>query len=297
MLFSVIVPVYNGVSAIRELYDKISQTFSKYEYHFEVIFVFDHGNTEAWIVLKDLERLFPDKVSCFNLLKNYGQHRALLFGISKAKGDFVVTIDEDLQHIPLDIIKLINKQKEKNYDVVYGNYKAPNHSFIRNYLSRGIYILLIGSIKGLYKKFSPFRLIKRETAMKLADKKHTYYFIDAIIGRVTNCITTVPVSHEKSIYGVSSYSWLKLINHLISIVAEYSNMIKIFYWSSVILVGFSIVLTTLALINLDFGSFNFLWPIIAGIFGILILLMGCILQLIKYNNHRSSSEKIEYQIE
>lgn len=118
MDFSVVVPSYNGGQTIINLFQKIRDELSG-KYSFEVLFIFDNGKDKTWRIIEELGNDYPDIVKSYHLAKNYGQHRAIQFGFSKAKGDFVVTIDEDLQHDPADIIRLMEKQKEANYDIVY----------------------------------------------------------------------------------------------------------------------------------------------------------------------------------
>jgi undecaprenyl-phosphate 4-deoxy-4-formamido-L-arabinose transferase len=295
MKVSICVPVFDGEETLKQLYDKTLEAFSETPFLFEILFAFDFGKEESWRILKQLKEKDPGRVKIFHLLKNYGQHKALIFCISKSCGDLLITMDEDLQHNPADILFLIDKQIIGDYDVVYGNYVDPNHSFIRNFTSSTIRKIMIGSITGLYKNFSPFRLIKREVAIRLGDIKPTYDFIDAKIGNLTNNITDIYVNHFKSEKRKSTYTWYKLARHLLAIIINYTRIIKITYLFSLAIIGLSVMLYLLSI------KYNGLWyktlSIILGVTGTIIFIIGILLQIIKFNNSKYIKEKVKYFVE
>jgi len=295
MLLSIVIPVYNGEESITSLYERICKTFCN-KYSFEVIYVFDSGKEGVWSYLKELKEKNADKIQIFHLSGNVGQHKAIQFGISKAKGDFIITMDEDLQHNPADIIKMIDKQKEGNYDVVYGYYSESNNSFIRDVISSIIKLTLIGSIKGLHKRFSPFRLIKIKTALQLKDNNNRYYFIDSIIGEVTENVTDIVVTHYKSIKKESGYTWFKLMNHLLSIIADYTKIAKEIFYGSLILIFFSVSLFLLSSIVHSFEGI-FKWAILLGITGMVLFILSAILYAVKFRNHKSDDNPVNYTTE
>ena len=129
---SIVVPVYNGATTISTLFERIHNYCTKKSFQYEVIFIWDCGKDNSWEILLELKSLFPDKIKLIKLSRNFGQHNALICGFEYAKGDYIITIDEDLQHSPEDISKLIATQKEKDYDVVYGKYESLKHSLFRN---------------------------------------------------------------------------------------------------------------------------------------------------------------------
>lgn len=295
MYLSVIIPVYNGEKSLSELYNKITQELDSLV-SYEIIFIHDCGQDNSWTIISSIKKNNPDRVRAFRLKKNHGQHLAVLFGISKAEGDLIVTMDDDLQHDPADIIKLINRQKENDFDVVYGSYQVPNHSILRNIISGFIKKILAGTINGLYKDFSPFRLIKRDLALRIIDNKRaSYFFVDGIIAELTKNISDVKVKHNKSLNSKSNYRWSGLFRHLLLIIIAYSKIIRNIFVASAILLllstGFLIIFFQNRNLNM-FSDILFITAILGGV----LFLKGWLLVIIKKRNDHKSVQigLIEY---
>src|ERR1035437_2072986 len=135
--YSVVVPVYNSAATLDELCTRIEATFIKLEASFEIILVNDHSTDNSWETIREIKKKFGQKMIAIHLQKNFGQHKALLCGFKYVKGEYVVTIDDDLQFFPEDIELLINKAREITADLVYGYYEGERqHSIIRRWGSR-----------------------------------------------------------------------------------------------------------------------------------------------------------------
>jgi undecaprenyl-phosphate 4-deoxy-4-formamido-L-arabinose transferase len=127
--YSVVVPVFQGQDTLRLLVEQLQAFFTEAGFSYELIFVHDGGQQSAWNVVLQLRReLGSAKVKAIRLSRNFGQHNALLCGFRHANGRFIVTLDEDLQHSPADIGRLIQQQSEGDFDVVYGCYAAQQHA-------------------------------------------------------------------------------------------------------------------------------------------------------------------------
>ena len=157
--FSVVIPVYNSESSLDELLYRLLPVFKAVSVGFEIIFVDDGSKDRSWQKLKELRNKHKH-VKIIQLMRNFGQHNALVCGFHFANGDYIITLDDDLQIPPEEIPKLISKIEE-GYDIVYGKYLSKKHSKFRN----------IGSllIQAVYKKvfdvhndLSAFRIIKKE---------------------------------------------------------------------------------------------------------------------------------------
>lgn len=292
MKVSICVPVYNGEDTLWQLYEEIVQAFSISSIQFEILFAFDNGKNESWEILKQLKEKDNERIRIFHFAKNYGQHKALLFCISRSTGDLIITMDEDLQHHPADILKLIDKQINGDSDVVYGNYVESNHSFFRNLASSLVRKIITGLNASLYENFSPFRVIKREIAIKLRENQHTYDFIDANIGNLTNNIDDIYVNHYKNEKRKSSYTWYKLARHILSIFIEYTLILRIVYLISLAFIGFSVFLYLL-LIKYNWLYYK-IFSIILAIGGMFLFIIGVILHIIRYNNSKYYGEDIRY---
>ena len=161
MKISIIIPAYKAEESLKKLFDRIQTLFAEnLEYEYEIILVFDGGNKSTWGVIQEIKKANPRIVKAIRLSRNFGQHNALICGIKNASGKFIVTMDEDLQHEPEDIIRLLAKQKEDDYDLVYGKLKQLKHSPFRIITSKTLKSLIQIGIPGLHKDYSPYRLIK-----------------------------------------------------------------------------------------------------------------------------------------
>jgi len=235
-LISIIIPVYRGERTIELLLSKIKEVFeTNNTFCYEVIFVYDCGNDNSWQVIERLVNKNNNIVKGIRLSRNFGQHNALICGFAHAKGKFIVTMDEDLQQDPNDIFNLIEKQKESDYDVVYGKFKELKHSKFRNITSNILKTLLKKSIPELHPDYSAFRLIKSNIAQELPNMKNSYSFLDGYITWITQNVSSTTVKHSKRETGQSSYTIKKLIEHSINIFITFSNIpIRLLTFTSIL---------------------------------------------------------------
>jgi polyisoprenyl-phosphate glycosyltransferase len=286
MDFSVIVPVYNGEKTIGRLYNRINENL-KFLGSFEVLFVYDRGFDNSWEILKELQKNDPLKIRIFKLKKNYGQHNAILFGIKEAIGDLIITLDEDLQHDPSLIIELTDKQKKGNYDVVYARFRKLKHPGLRISTSELLRGVLKRIIPGLFPGYSPFRLIKSETAKKISFLKNSYTFIDGYLGLVTENIGEIDAEHFRRADGVSSYSYFKLFKHAMMIAIAYSPLKKWILSSALFFNALSVLLFFIYDFMSDTSTFRVL-GILTGIPGIILLLSGLTAEAIHFKGLKSN---------
>ena len=115
---SVVIPIYNSESILPKLITRLTKSLQGICTNYEILLINDGSQDESWdsiqkIIDKNMQ------VRGVNLRRNYGQHNALLCGIRLAQYDVIITMDDDLQHPPEEIHKLVQKLNE-GYDVVYG---------------------------------------------------------------------------------------------------------------------------------------------------------------------------------
>lgn len=223
-IYSFIIPVYHGEKTIEPLFQAIHTSCKNNNLQFEVIFVWDCGPDNSWDVITDLKNKYPDFIKGIRLSRNFGQHNALICGFQNASGVFIVTMDEDLQHHPNDLILLIQKQKENDYDVVYGHYPIRQHNTFRNFTSKLLKKTLEIGIPELHKDYSAFRLIKRDIAMATLEMQNSYTFLDGYLSWITTNVGSAIVRHQERFAGNSSYTLKKLIKHTINIFVTFSNL-------------------------------------------------------------------------
>src|ERR1044072_9344444 len=131
---SAVTPVYNGEPSIAELCRRLTEVLPKVATEYEIILVNDGSRDRSWKIISELSSQFP-AVRGLNLMRNYGQHNALLCGIRAAKYELIVTVDDDLQHPPEQIPRLLARLEE-GFDVVYGAPKAEQNGPARALASR-----------------------------------------------------------------------------------------------------------------------------------------------------------------
>jgi undecaprenyl-phosphate 4-deoxy-4-formamido-L-arabinose transferase len=283
---SVIIPAFNGGNIVKDLFFKIKKVLSG-RYTFEVLFVFDNGKEETWKIIKGLKKDYPDLIKAYHLAKNYGQHRAIQFGMGEALGKFVITLDEDLQHEPADILRLIAKQKENDYDIVYGWFSDPQHIGIRNSVSFLLRKILKHFIPTLYDNYSPYRLIKRDVAIRTSTMVCPYTFIDDFLSRITQNIAFEDIKHHKRKEGKSSYTLMKFFKHGIYILLAYSKLIPLLIAVSILFIvtGSAIfMLSVIAPEHINFGLFSNRFIIGTISIGIILIFFSLIGSFINHSN-------------
>ena len=219
--YSVIVPVFNSCESLKELYEKIADTFDRIGKSFEVIFVDDASADCSWDVLKELQQEYLNKVVAIRLSKNFGQHNATLCGIAAASSEYIITIDDDLQNPPSEIVKLIDRMNETDADVVYGIYSQKQHSMVRNMGS----MALKGSSRRLFQTKgagSSFRLIRSAMARNLLNHQITFIYLDELFNWYTSNIEFATVEHHKRPYQKSNYTNRTLFSMLSNLVIYYT---------------------------------------------------------------------------
>ena len=223
MKLSIVVPVFCGELTIRPLFEEISKSLIG-NYDFEVIFVWDCGPDNSWDVIRSLKKEYPEVVKGVRFSRNYGQHNAIISGFGHASGDFIITMDEDLQHNPKDIKNLIKHQIFGDYDVVYGYYKVRRHAFWRNITSSVLKLTLKVSLPDLSDNYSAFRLIRKNIAESTCKMQNSYTFLDGYLTWITSSFGACEVGHNKRLAGKSGYSVRKLIEHTVNILVTFSNL-------------------------------------------------------------------------
>jgi len=220
---SVVIPVYRSQDTLPELHRRIVAALEPVEPAFEIILVEDCGGDNSWQVIEALARQ-DVRVRGIQLARNYGQHNALLCGIRSARGDLVVTIDDDLQNPPEEIPKLL-RVLDEGADVVYGTPAAETHSFFRNQASR-ITKLALQSAMGAESasKVSAFRVFRTRLRDAFDAYRSPSVNIDVLLTWGTTRFAAVQVRQDERIVGDSGYSFGKLVNHAINMMTGFSTL-------------------------------------------------------------------------
>ena len=223
-LVSIVVPVYGSTESLEKLAAGIDAVFHDIEFDYELIFV-DDASPNANQTWKTLERLNSQygAIKCFRLMRNFGQQAATLCGIKHAQGDYIITMDDDLQHRPEDIPGLL---EYRDHDVVIAKFKEKKHNWfkrltsnIKGYFDRKI----IGKPKDI--KLSPFRLINASIAECMFLRNSPYPFIPALLFYVTKDVVNVEVEHYSRMQGRSNYTLLKMIQLFSNLMINNSSLL------------------------------------------------------------------------
>jgi glycosyltransferase involved in cell wall biosynthesis len=206
---SVVVPAFNSSRTLPILTRRIFAIINDMGGEFELILVNDGSSDNTWEVIVDLASKHH-QVTGFNLSRNFGQHNALLCGVRSAGFDTCVTLDDDLQHPPEEIPKLIEKL-DNGFDVIYGVPRTLNHGTIRNFVSTMIRWLgqtLFGIRRG--KILSAFRAFRTSLRSSFQDFKGPYVSIDPMLASSTDRIGYVEIRHDARHSEKSNYTLRKL---------------------------------------------------------------------------------------
>ena len=192
------------------------------EVSFELVLVEDGSPDGTWTVIQQLARQHPS-IRGVRLMRNYGQHNALLCGIRAAKYEVIVTMDDDLQHAPEEIPRLL-EQLQQGFDVVYGAPEAERHPPLRALASR-ITRLALGTAIGmdLAKNVSAFRVFRTELRGAFASYHSPFVSIDVLLTWATTRFTAIPVVFQPRHSGASNYTFTKLVRHALDMMTGFST--------------------------------------------------------------------------
>lgn len=220
---SVVVPVFRSGEVLYELHRRIVAAMEPIDPRFELLLVEDGGGDGSWGCIDELARRDP-RVRGIKLARNYGQHNALLCGIRAAKGDVIVTLDDDLQNPPEEIGKLLARLDE-GFDVVYGTPETQQHGFLRNLASR-ITKLALQSAMGAQtaSKVSAFRVFRTYLRDAFANYKSPSVNIDVLLTWGTTRFSAVTVRHAARSSGQSGYTVRKLLTHAVNMMTGFSTL-------------------------------------------------------------------------
>ncbi len=220
---SIVVPVYNSENTIAILVSKLEQILPSLSLGYEVIFVNDGSLDRSWEVICKLAQEY-DWVHGINLMRNYGQHNALLCGIRTAKYEVIVTMDDDLQNPPEEIANLLGKLAE-GYDVVYGTPKKEQHGFWRDMASQ-VTKLALESAMGAEtaRNVSAFRAFRTQVRDAFVNYQSPFLSIDVLLTWGTTRFAAIPVRHDPRRIGVSNYTFRKLIVHALNMMTGFSTL-------------------------------------------------------------------------
>lgn len=235
---SVVIPVYNSQDTLRELVTRLGAVLPGICSRFEVMLINDGSRDASWEVIQTLVQEFPF-VHGLNMMRNYGQHNALLCGVRNARYDIVVTMDDDLQHPPEEINKLLDRLDE-GYEVVYGAPKKLPHSLWRNLFSR-LTKRMLAFVMGIptVRDIGAFRAFRTHLRKAFTSYQSPNVIIDVLLSWGTTRFGSVAVEEKQRTVGHSNYNFSRLFSQGMFILTGFST--KPLRFASSLGFGFTLV--------------------------------------------------------
>lgn len=218
---SIVVPVYNGADTIEELVTAVSAL--DVPGGLEIVLVHDCGQDNSWEVMRKLAAQSAVPMTVINHARNYGEHNTVMTGLRHARGDYVITMDDDLQNPPSEILKLYEHIRSRDLDVVYAVYTKKEHATWRNLGSKfanAVADWISDKPRGLY--LSTFRCMSRFLVEKLVEYQGPFVYVDGLIFQITLRAESVVVQHLPNRTGRSNYTLSRLVSLWATILMNFS---------------------------------------------------------------------------
>ncbi len=219
---SILIPVYKSATFVEKTIAETMKVLDAQNYNYEIVLVNDGSPDNSWEVIRDLAERHKEVIAV-NLLKNYGQHSAVLCAIQKASGQYMITMDDDLQNPPSEIPKMV-KKIEEGYDLVFARFEKKKHASYRklgtrlvNYLNAKIFEKPDDVI------LTNFRIFDDRVAQRVLEYNTNYPYIPGLLLLNANRITNVLTKHHAREQGNSNYSFIKIIKLLSRLLINYSS--------------------------------------------------------------------------
>jgi glycosyltransferase involved in cell wall biosynthesis len=219
---SIVVPVYNSATTLPKLADRLHAVLTGIGAPFEVVLVDDGSRDGSYDVIAELARTRP-WLRGFRLLRNFGQHNALLCGIRHARHAVTITLDDDLQNPPEEIPRLLAKLSE-GFDVVYGTPEHEQHGFLRDLASR-ITKLTLQKAMGAEtaRQVSAYRAFRTELREAFTEFRGHLVSIDVLLTWGTARFAALRVAHRPRAEGRSNYTVYMLVTHALNMLTGFGT--------------------------------------------------------------------------
>ena len=264
---SIIIPVFNSEKSIKNLCEDLIIVLSSISIDYEIIFINDGSTDNSWSIINILAKN-TSNVIAVDLLKNYGQHSAIFCGIGLAKGDYLITMDDDGQNPPSEIRKLYSKIME-GYDVVFARFTKKQHPLYRR-VGTKIVDMLNKKIfeKPIHIELTNFRIFTKEVADRIISHKTYKPYIPGLLLLYSTKIANVETDHNKRIVGFSNYSFINIFQLVGRILFNYS----IYPLNFIVIAGFAVSLISFLLGMYYIAQFIYIGVSVPGWTSVVVLL-------------------------
>lgn len=218
---SVVIPVYKSSGTLPSLVGRVRLVLDSLHRSYEVILVDDASPDESWEVMQQLRSDEHEALTIVQLMRNYGQHNALMCGFRHSRGRYVITLDDDFQNPPEEIPKLLRSIESSELDVVYGSYSHKEHSLGRN-IASWIVNTFFRAVFQTRVTVTSFRIVRREIIESILSYSLNFTYIDGLLAWNTQRIGEVEVEHHPRREGRSGYSLRKLLVLALNLLTNFS---------------------------------------------------------------------------
>ena len=234
---SVVVPCYNSSLSLPLLLERIEAALSR-DFVFEVLLIDDDSRDDTWQTILAMTKRYAFARG-IRMMRNYGQHNAILCGIREAIYPLVVTMDDDLQHPPEEVSRLIEKLLS-GYDVVYGTPETEQHGFWRDLASTAFKKVLENAMGGPHATYvSAYRAFRTSLRQAFEHYQAPHVSIDVLLTWATTRVTAIRVRHDRRQVGKSNYTFRRLLTAALTLMTGYTvlplriaSMIGFFFTAS-----------------------------------------------------------------
>jgi undecaprenyl-phosphate 4-deoxy-4-formamido-L-arabinose transferase len=218
---SIVVPVYRSAATLHELVQRVARVAADLQIDYEVILVDDGSPDASWQVIRNLHRQDPEHIVAIQLMRNYGQHNALMCGLRRSRGRYIATLDDDLQNPPEELARLYRHLRASELDLVYGSAADKKHGAWRN-LGSWVVNCFYRATFGTRVTATSFRIFTRPLAESIFPYVSTFTFIDGLLAWNTQRIGELPVEHHPRRIGRSGYSLGRLVLLSLNLFTNFS---------------------------------------------------------------------------
>ncbi len=275
---SVVVPVFNSSLTLAKVFGGIEDVMRELDLAFEVVFIDDASTDGSWDCILELKSRYGDAVRGFRLGRNSGQQAATYCGLLQSRGEWIVTIDDDLQPHPREIRKLWEHSRQHQLDLVYGVYSALKHDWAHRVGTR-VFWMVMRRMAPRFPNGSSFRLVRADVVRRLPAHPGPSILVDPTLAWHTSNVDSLRVEHGPREQGRSGYSLLALLGIAYTLLVMYSTvplrlLTAIGFLSAAISIGLGVYYLLLKIIVGAQTGFSALIVTITFSSGLILLCLG-----------------------